>query len=123
LAKSKEIYRLVDAARGTVVAERVRRARNAWERLVGLVGRKSLEPGEGLWLDPCNGVHTFGMRFSIDLLVLDEDGRVLRIVTRLSPWRVSAPSRGGKSVVELPAFTLGKSALAAGDLVRWERSE
>jgi uncharacterized protein len=122
LGKTREIYRLVDVARGAIIAARVERARGWWERMAGLIGRRSLEPDEGLWIDPCNGVHTFGMRFPIDLLVLDAEGRVLRILTRFKPGRVSMPVRGGHSVVELATGVLGRAGVSEGDRVRWERA-
>jgi uncharacterized membrane protein (UPF0127 family) len=112
----------VDVARGVVIAPRVGRAQGWWQRLKGLIGRRNLEPGEGLWIDPCNGIHTFGMRFPIDLLVLDTGGRVLRILTGVRPGRVSPPVRGGRSVVELAAGTLERTGLSSGDRIRWERA-
>ena len=121
MRKAREIYRLMDAARGTVILSRVERAAGFWERLVGLIGRKSLPSGEGLWIDPCNGIHTFGMRFPLDVLVLDETGRVLRILTKLGPWRVSLPVRGARSAVEMAAGTLTRTDLSVSDLVAWER--
>lgn len=117
MEKTQSIYRLVDVTRGSVIATHVTRAAGWWDRLVGLMGRSRLEAGEGLLLEPCNGIHTCGMRFAIDLLVLDKNGRVLRMHTALKPWRVSLPVRGGRSVVELPADSLAESGLAVGDQV------
>ena len=122
LRKTREVYRLLDVSLGTEVARNVRRAASIWERLRGLIGRNALADGEGLWIDPCTGIHTFGMRFAIDLLVLDAEGRVLRMVTHLKPWRVTMPVTGGRSVVELAAGALEATSLKPGDLVRWERS-
>jgi uncharacterized protein len=111
----------VDESHQTVIACRVQKAATLRERLFGLIGRKELAAGEGLWLEPCNGVHTIGMRFAIDLLVLDSEGRVLRIVTRLKPWRVSVPVKGAQSVVELAAGVLESTSLRPGDIIRCER--
>lgn len=120
MRKAREIYRLLDA-RGTVILAHVERATGFWERLVGLIGKPPLPSGECLWIDPCNGIHTFGMRFPLDVLVLDESARVLRIHTSLRPWRVSLPVRGAHSVVEMAAGTLSQLPLSIGDLVCWER--
>jgi uncharacterized membrane protein (UPF0127 family) len=120
LKKTRDVYRLIDEDRKSVIAERVERAAGPVDRLVGLLGRKSLLTGEGLWIEPCNGVHTWFMRFAIDLLVLDGEGRVLRVVTALPPWRLSMPVKGGRSVVELPAGTLSGCAIGPGDRVAWE---
>jgi uncharacterized membrane protein (UPF0127 family) len=74
------------------------------DRLIGLLGRASLDTGEALWLR-ANGVHTFGMRFPIDIVVLDREGRVLRIAGRVPPNRIVWPARGGHATIELPAGT------------------
>jgi uncharacterized protein len=106
-----------------MIARRVAPARGLCAQVRGLIGKSSLPQDEGLWLDPCSGVHTFGMRFPIDLLVLDQTGRVLRIVNRLQPWRVSLPVRGGRSVVELAAGAAERAGLAIGDTVTWASIE
>jgi len=69
-------------------------------RLVGLLGRSAIAPGVGLWLRPCRAVHTFGMRFSIDVVFVDADGRVIRVDSPVEPWRVRACLRAS-GVVEL----------------------
>jgi uncharacterized membrane protein (UPF0127 family) len=81
-------------------------AHRAWEagtigaRLLGLLGRSVLESGEALWLS-ANGIHTFGLRFAIDVVVLDREGRVLRVEHGLSPNRVIWPVRGGRVTIEM----------------------
>jgi len=71
-------------------------------RLVGLIGRRTLAPGVGLWLKPCDAVHTAGLRFAIDVVFVDAAGRVKRIDERVRPWRLRA-CLGAHSVVELAA--------------------
>jgi uncharacterized membrane protein (UPF0127 family) len=63
---------------------------NSWERLRGLLGRSALAPDEGLWIRPCTGVHTFFMKFEMDVAFLDRKGRVIKVVSRMKPWRHSA---------------------------------
>ena len=101
--------RLVDAESGVVVVERVEHASSFVARLVGLIGRSGLEPGTGLLLEGTNSVHMFFMGFPIDVLFLDRDGRVRRLVSNLRPWRVSPIVFGAKRVVELPANTMDPS--------------
>jgi len=86
-----------------VLADRVARAASARDRLVGLLDRTRLEPGEGLWLNPCGSVHTWGLRFPIDVLFLDAGGRVLALRSPLPPWRVALAPRGTHSVLEVAA--------------------
>lgn len=99
---------------GYILVPRLRIADTAWKRAVGLLGRAMLEAGEGLWLEPCNGIHTLGLRFPIDVLFLDAEGRALRLVSNLRPWRLCGPVRGARIVVELPAGTLAACRIRKG---------
>ncbi|QDQ89170.1 DUF192 domain-containing protein [Alcaligenaceae bacterium SJ-26] len=83
--------------------ERPWQIRKAWrwhERLCGLLGRKPLRRDEMLWLQPCQAVHTWGMRYRLDLVFLDRDGRILRIDIRVLPGRIRG-CRGAYGVLEL----------------------
>lgn len=80
----------------------------------GLLGRSALGAGEGLWIVPCQAVHTVGMRFSIDLLYLDRECRVLQLRRAMSPWRVSA-CMAARSVLELPAGAIDSARVVPGD--------
>lgn len=101
------------AARVAVASTRVARAR-------GLLGHAGLGDGEGLWIVPCRGVHTCGMRFAIDLVALDEDGVVIDRVTALRPWRIRLPRRGVVGVLELAAGALDQSGTRLGHRVVFE---
>lgn len=79
-------------------------------RLVGLLGTPDLADGEGLWLEPCSSVHTAGMRIPIACAFLDAEGRVLRVVDPLPPWRHAAV-RGARAVVEIRAGRLAGMAV------------
>ena len=103
-----------DEDTGVPIADRVSIATTRSERRVGLLGRSHLEPGEGLLIAPCNGVHTFFMRFSIDILAMDTTGVVVDAVSNLRPWRIRLPRSGSYSVLELPAGTLVKTRTKVG---------
>ena len=103
---------LIDRA-GRVVCARLIVADSAWSRMRGLLGRDSLEPGEGLLLRPAASVHTAFMRFSIDVVYLDRDLRVVDVVEGLAPWRMSA-RRGARAVLELSAGEARRLGIAAG---------
>jgi uncharacterized membrane protein (UPF0127 family) len=106
-----------NASLNTVIADRVGVASTHSERAVGLLTRSGLEPGEGLWIVPSRGVHTWGMRFTIDVLALDEEGNVVDAVSNLRPWRMRLPRRGTAGVLELPAGTLEASHTSLGHRV------
>ena len=111
---------LRDLETGRVLVDRLEVADSLWKRTVGLLGRKTLAEDSGLWLEPCGGVHTFGMAFSIDLLFLDREGRALRAISALKPWRIAGPMKGTRTVVELPAGTLARTESKAGNKFRLE---
>jgi uncharacterized membrane protein (UPF0127 family) len=103
-----------NASLNTVIADRVGVAASRRARAVGLLTRSGLAPGEALWIVPSRGVHTWGMRFTIDVLALDEAGTVIDCVPNLRPWRVRLPKKGTAGVLELPAGTLAASHTALG---------
>jgi uncharacterized membrane protein (UPF0127 family) len=79
---------------------------SAWERIRGLLGRDHLPEGEAMWFSPCTSVHTFFMRFAIDVVFLDRRGRVLAFYPSLPPWRHTWIHLRAWSVVEAPAGAL-----------------
>jgi uncharacterized membrane protein (UPF0127 family) len=99
---------------GTIVCERCMVAENPLTRLRGLLGRDGLEPGEGLLLRPASAVHTYFMRFPIDVVFLDRALVVLGISDTVDPWRATS-RRGAKAVLELPAGESSRRGLAVGD--------
>jgi uncharacterized membrane protein (UPF0127 family) len=106
--------------RGIVVADRVGVAITRAERAVGLLARTGLEPGEALWIVPSRGVHTWGMRFTIDVVALDEEGIVIDCVSNLKPWRIRLPRRGTAGVLELPAGRVAESGTTIGHRILFE---
>jgi uncharacterized membrane protein (UPF0127 family) len=103
------------------LAERAVKTVSAWQRAMGLMFRKSLPEGEALWIIPCNGVHTWFMRFPIDIVVLDKELRVLAMRRAVKPWRMVLPMKGAKSVLELEAGAA--EGLAVGEKCRVSRDE
>jgi hypothetical protein len=99
---------------GSVVANRVAVASKHIERALGLLSRRCFNPGEGLLITPCRGVHTWFMRFAIDILALDHEGVVVDAVSGLGPWRIRLPRRGGVNVLELPVGSLSRSNTQVG---------
>lgn len=98
----------------TCVASRVRIAATFTSRCVGLLNRHSLDEDEGLLLKPGGSIHTLGMRVAIDVLFLDAQLRIVRIVKHLPPWRfVLAPSRT-RRVLELTAGRAAAAGLREG---------
>lgn len=120
---SREPLQVRNLTRGSGVAGRVRRADQAWSRVVGLLGRRSLAGDEGLLLTPCTSIHTFFMRFPIDILYLDREQVVVKAVRALRPFRLSACLKGGRSTLELPAGAIEASGTQVGDRLVLTRSD
>jgi uncharacterized membrane protein (UPF0127 family) len=106
--------------RATVLGDRVLVARSLRDRTVGLLGRGSLEPGEGLWIERSPSIHMFFMRFAIDAVFVAADGRVTKVVADLKPWRVVWWAHGARDCLELPVGTAAASATQVGDELRVE---
>lgn len=106
---------LVNLTRGCILANRLQKARGFWERAKGLLGRSSLQEGEGLLIEPCAWIHTFGMAFPIDVIFLDGEGEVVYICPSLRPNRLGSFIRRAHSVLELPAGTIARSGTKVGD--------
>ena len=103
---------------GRIVCENVKLADTYATRTVGLLGRRTLPPGYGVVLRPSFSIHTFFMRFPLDLIFLDVDLVVIKIAERLPAFR-TASCRGAREVVELAAGECARRGLAVGDRVAW----
>ena len=103
---------------GRIVCETVQVADTILRRMRGLLGRGSLEPGDGLLLRPAWSIHTMFMRFPIDVVFVDHDLIVLRIAHSLRPFK-TASCRGAREVVELAAGECERRRLEVGDRVAW----
>jgi uncharacterized membrane protein (UPF0127 family) len=97
--------RLIDKENGLVIVETLRVARGIRERMRGLLGRDRLPPGEGLLIERCSSIHTFFMRFPLDVMFLDRELRVTKVLRNLGPWRL-AGAPGSACVVETAAGAL-----------------
>jgi uncharacterized membrane protein (UPF0127 family) len=100
--------------RNTVLGEAVEVADTSEKRRVGLLKHARLDPGSGLWIVPCESVHTFFMKFPIDLVYLDKQRKVRKVRHAVPPWRLSA-CLAAHSILELPAGTVEKSGTLRGD--------
>ena len=98
---------------GEVVCERCLVADSPWSRMRGLLGRPGLESGEGLLLRPTGSVHTFFMRFAIDVVFLSRDGEVLKVARALPAWR-TAGARRAKAALELAADEADRREIRVG---------
>ena len=100
--------------RNTCLASAAEVAETASTRRTGLLKHKRLEPGQGMWIVPCESIHTFFMKFPIDVVYIDRRHRVRKVRENVPPWRLSACLLA-HSVLELPAGTAEQTQTRPGD--------
>ncbi len=89
--------------------------RTPLERLFGLALKRGLDSSEALWLKPCYVIHTWGMRFSLDVVFLDSNGGVKGVLEDVKPWRICRSFFGTRSVLELCSGTVAAQGIKVGD--------
>jgi len=101
--------------RGSVLGETIEVADSAIRRVKGLLGRECLEDGQGLLFKQCASLHTFFMRFPIDVLFVDKSGKVLKVADGVRPFKLVAAPLRAHYAIELPAGAISRSDTRAGD--------
>jgi hypothetical protein len=100
---------------GHDLATEARKADTFWKRFRGLMGVRDLPHGTGLWIEPCNSVHCFGMKITIDVVFVSREGEVLHLIPAMRPGQVSKIVKGARAVLELPEGTIAASGTQVGD--------
>jgi uncharacterized membrane protein (UPF0127 family) len=117
LRSAEQQHSLQNVRSGRVVANRIELALDSRSRRRGLLGRDTLDKGAALIIAPCNSIHTFFMRFAIDVVFVARDGRVLKTCAGLVQWRI-AFSIGAFAVIELPVGAISLSESKPGDILQ-----
>ena len=104
-----------NTTRNTVLGDRIGVAGTSLSRLVGLLGKSSLEAGTGLLIIPSQAIHTVAMRFPIDVLFLDRDWRVIHLRHGMAPFRMTGVHWRARSVLELPQGVIAQTSTVVGD--------
>ena len=120
--KDRHVF-VYNKTRETFLAFRVRVADSIMGRLIGLLGKRSLKPDSGVWIVPSNAIHTIGMLFTFDAVMIDKDFKVVGVRELVRPFRILWPNFRAESVIELPAHTIFRSRTEIGDQFVIERSE
>jgi uncharacterized membrane protein (UPF0127 family) len=110
--------RVANLTRNTVLATHMELADSSPKRNKGLLGRSHLAPGEGLWILPCEAIHTFGMKFPIDLVYLDGKNKIKKLCSGVPPWRLSV-CLSARSVLELPSGAIRETETRPGDTLEF----
>ncbi|MEA2640168.1 MAG: uncharacterized protein QOF51_1562 [Chloroflexota bacterium] len=110
---------VTNETRGEQLVASGRIARSMWARGRGLLGTRSLDPGDGLLIEQCQSIHSFWMRYPFDALFLDRQGRIVHLIKRMKPNRISRHVFAARAVLELPAGTIEATGTEHGDVLRW----
>ena len=106
---------------GEVLGDKVLIATTFLQRLRGLLGRKHLLSGEGLFIPHCSSIHTFFMQFPIDVVFLNREREVTKLIEALAPFRTALGPRGTHAVLELQSGTLESVGCEEGDTIFLEQ--
>lgn len=109
--------KISNCTKNTILAEEAVLAAGIFKRLKGLLGKKTFEPGQAIILKPCNSIHTFFMRFPIDVLFVDKDNQVIKALSSLAPFSFSPIYIRAKLAIELPAGTILSTLTQEGDIL------
>jgi hypothetical protein len=114
-------FHIRNLTRSSVLATEAGLADTTAKRCVGLLKHDGLPPGHGLWIVPCEGIHTFGMKFAIDVVFLDRKKRVLKVRHGMKPRRISLCLLA-HSVIELPAASVEPTSTRRGDQLEFSEA-
>jgi uncharacterized protein len=120
--KQRHVF-VYNKTKETFLSFRVEVKDSIWGRLTGLLGKKSLPPDGGAWIVPANAIHTIGMFFSFDLVLMDKDFKVVGLRELVRPFRITMPNPKAESVLELPAHSIFRSRTQIGDQLVIDRYE
>ena len=119
--QTQTTYAVFNRNRSRNLATRVSVAGTSQARRQGLLGKERIEPESGLWIAPCEAIHTFGMRTSIDVIFLDRHSRVSKLVSNLKPRRIALCLKAA-SVLELGGGNIAQSETRVGDQLHFQPS-
>lgn len=108
--------KLVNITKNIILAESIELADNPWKRFKGLLGREGLPDGSGLYITPCNSIHSFFMRFSFDAIFIDKKNMIIDIIEEMPPGKIKY-CFSAHSVIEIPPQIINKTETRIGDII------
>ncbi|MCX8131346.1 MAG: DUF192 domain-containing protein [Clostridia bacterium] len=110
-----------NTASNTIISVNCKTANTFISRFAGLMGKASLPEGEGLLIMPCNSIHMFFMKFSLDIVFIDKDNIVIHLIKGIKPWRVSKIVKRAYCALELPCGTISRTEMKVGDRLTFSK--
>ncbi len=109
--------KVYNSSKNNLIADNVKSAENFFTRSIGLISKKSLSDSEALIIKPCCSIHTFFMRFKIDVLFVNKQNQIVSLYENVKPWRILPIHLGSFYVVELAAESISNKNIEKGDLI------
>jgi len=116
------IYKIVNLTKNQIIADNVNIAQSFFQKTKGLIGRTKLNKGEGLYISGCRSIHMFFMQFSIDVIFIDKNYEITKIITDLKPFRLAFGTYFSNGVIELPCGILEQKSCDIGDKIVFIKS-
>jgi len=113
----------INVTRGVQLTHCARVADSILTRVIGLLLDKQLAQGDGLWIKPCNSIHSIGMKFVFDAIFLDQDLKVVHLMSGMKAWKASKMVWSAKSVLELPDGLIVQTGTEIGDQFEMRRGD
>ena len=115
-------FQITNRTKNIALAKNAKLADNPLKRIKGLLGKSNMAQDEALIIRPCNAVHTFFMRFSIDVVFVNSANKIVKIIHDMAPFRISSIYWQACFVIEFPAGAVSKTPSQAGDIISIEPS-
>jgi len=112
-----KVFKYIKGASNKIIAHKVFTAESFLQRFFGLIFKNPLKDGEVLLIRNCTGIHTIGMRYSIDAVFIDGSGKVISAIKDIPPWRFTPYIRGARTVIEFRSGLLNNKMLNVGDRI------
>ncbi len=114
------ILKILLNSKKTIIVQDCKIADTFSKRFKGLMGKKTLEEGKGLYITKCNSIHMFFMKFPIDVIFLDKNKTIVHLLQNFKPWKIQFPIKRAADTLELPAGTIKKYNINLGDILSLE---
>jgi len=115
-----QTVQIFNVTKGVAIAQKGQLATSTWQRMKGLLGRSGLSANEALVLRPCSSIHTFFMRFTIDVLFLNKSMKIVNLIQSIPPNRLGPIAWTGHMAIELPAGKIGQTNTQVGDIIEFK---
>ncbi|MFN8577842.1 MAG: DUF192 domain-containing protein [Candidatus Sericytochromatia bacterium] len=110
-----KLIKIANSKNNEILGDKIIYANTPYRRFIGLMGKKEINEGQGVFLTPCNSIHMMFMKFPIDIIFLDRKNKIIHITENIQPWKISKIVFMAQSVLELPVGSVSKTDSKVGD--------